>query len=257
MKIAEDLWLAAIIGHDVFKISLDEAEVVRGEGADPVWEQMAEHVRRQTRGSYYAKIDTTRIDAVKRMGALGFYVVDVNVTFGLDKQDAPPRVLPKPGSRCRIGEALADQQGEVLAIAGSCFRFSRFHLDPLIPLAIANQIKHDWILNYFLKQRGERLWVATVDGRAAGFLAVIAGNDTGKRYHAIDLIGVAQAYQGQGVGQALTAFFIDHYREQSDFLLVGTQVANLPSIRLYEKCGFSLIKSAYVMHLHLSQAGNP
>jgi ribosomal protein S18 acetylase RimI-like enzyme len=67
---------------------------------------------------------------------------------------------------------------------------------------------------------------------------------------------VAPAYQGQGVGQALVGFFIDTYRDQNDFLLVGTQIANLPSIHLYQKLGFSLIKSAYVMHLHVPPPGN-
>lgn len=256
MKIVEDLWLAAIMGHGVFKISLDEADMAGDGDTARVSEPITQHWRRQARGSYYAKIDTTRIEVVKLLGAIGFYVVDVNVTFGLDKQDAPPRVLPKPGSRCRIGESQAKQHEEVLEIARSSFRYSRFHLDPLIPLEIANQIKHDWILNYLLKKRGEHLWVATVDGRAAGFLAVIAGNDAAKRYHAIDLIGVAPAYQGQGIGQALMAFFIDFYLAPSDFLQVGTQIANLPSIRLYQKCGFSLIKSAYVMHFHVPPPGN-
>jgi RimJ/RimL family protein N-acetyltransferase len=37
---------------------------------------------------------------------------------------------------------------------------------------------------------------------------------------------------------------------------VGTQIANLPSIRLYEKLGFSLVKSAYVMHRHVPQPEN-
>jgi GNAT superfamily N-acetyltransferase len=256
MKLVEDLWLAAIMGHGVFKISLDEADVSGEVETAPVGEQITQHLRRQAQASYYAKIDPTRIEIVRQLGGLGFYVVDVNVTFGLDKQDTPPRVPPKSGSGCRIGEPLAEQHEEVLEIARSSFRFSRFHLDPLIPREIADQIKHDWILNYLLKKRGEHLWVATVAGRPAGFLAVIAGNEAGRQYRAIDLIGVAPAYQGQGIGQALAAFFIDRYRDQNDFLLVGTQIANLPSIRLYQKLGFSLIKSAYVMHLHLPQPGN-
>jgi ribosomal protein S18 acetylase RimI-like enzyme len=255
MKLVEDLWLAAIMGHGVFKISLAEADV-SGEVDTVRVEPIAQHMRRQVQGSYYAKIDTGRIEIVRQLGGLGFYVVDVNVTFGLDKQDPVPRVQPKSEPGCRIGEVSAEQQAEVLEIARSSFRFSRFHLDPLISLEIANQIKHDWILNYLLRQRGEHLWVASVAGRPAGFLAVIAGNEAGKQYRAIDLIGVAPAYQGQGIGQALVAHFMDTYRDQNDFLLVGTQIANLPSIHLYQKMGFSLIKSAYVMHLHVPQPGN-
>lgn len=253
MKILEDPWLAAIMGHGVFKIGLDAADGTPGDDGAGWYEPLIWHQRLRTRGTYYAKIDPTRINIVRQLGSLGFYVVDVNVTFGLDREKMLCPIQPKPGAGCRIGEVAAHLEDEVLAIARSCFRFSRFHQDPQIPNTIADQIKHDWILNYLRKQRGEQLWVATVDGRAAGFLAVIAGEAAGRRYRAIDLIGVAPAYQGRGIGQELAAFFIDTYRDQCDYLLVGTQIANLPSMRLYAKCGFALAQSAYVMHFHLVQ----
>jgi GNAT superfamily N-acetyltransferase len=256
MEIIEDCWLSAIVGHRVFKISLEGSAAARETEAKDYCDQITQHVNRQDRASYYCRIDTARIDLVRVLSSAGFYVVDVNVTFALDKQAQPRQLPPKAESKYQIGEVRVEAQEEVLAIARSCFRFSRFHLDPLIPTEIADQIKHDWILNYLLKKRGEHLWVASVEGRPAGFLAVIAGNDAGRRYRAIDLIGVATAYQGQGLGQALVAFFVDFYRDQSDFLQVGTQIANLPSMRLYQKFGFFLAKSAYVMHKHVPPPGN-
>ena len=33
-------------------------------------------------------------------------------------------------------------------------------------------------------------------------------------------------------------------------IAVGTQVANLPSVRLYEKLGFRLAAAQYVFHFH-------
>jgi ribosomal protein S18 acetylase RimI-like enzyme len=256
MEIVEDFWLSGIVGHSVFRITPDDAEVTGGVDDAPWRDRITHHLQHQVRASYFSKISSTRIDLVRQLSAIGFYVVDVNVTFGLDKVVTPQRIPGKARSGCRIGKVRPEQREAVLAIARSCFRYSRFHLDPLIPVATANQIKHDWVLNYLLKKRGEHLWVATVDHRPVGFLAVIAGNEAGKRYRAIDLIGVATDYQERGVGQALVAFFVGYYRDQSDFLQVGTQIANLPSIRLYEKFGFSLIKSAYVMHLHVPQPGN-
>lgn len=256
MVIVEDFWLSAIFGHSVFRMGLAGADATREVDTGLLGDQIAQHLQRQARGSYYSKIDSTRIDLVRLLSSLGFYVVDVNVTFGLDRETPLPSVAQKPGTRCRIDEVRPEQREAILAIARSCFRYSRFHLDPLIPVATAHQIKHDWILNYMLKKRGEHLWVATVDDRPAGFLAVIAGEEAGRRYRAIDLIGVTTDCQGQRIGQALVAFFVDLYRDQSDFLQVGTQIANLPSMRLYPKFGFSLIKSAYVMHRHVPQPGN-
>jgi hypothetical protein len=31
---------------------------------------------------------------------------------------------------------------------------------------------------------------------------------------------------------------------------VGTQIANIPSLRLYERLGFTMAESAYVLHAH-------
>ncbi|MFA4903572.1 MAG: GNAT family N-acetyltransferase [Desulfobaccales bacterium] len=256
MDLSEDRWLSAVVGHSVFKVNFDDADAIREEESAPWRDRIAQHLKRHAVGSYYAKIGSTRIDLVRHLVALGFYVVDMQVTFGLDKAVEPRSIAPEARSSCRIGVFHPTQREAVLGIAKSCFRYSRFHLDPLIPLETANQIKHDWILNYILKQRGEHLWVATVAERPAGFLAVIAGEEAGRRYRAIDLIGVTTEYQGRGIGQALVAFFVDFYRDQSDFLQVGTQIANLPSMRLYPKFGFSLIKSAYVMHRHVPQPGN-
>jgi ribosomal protein S18 acetylase RimI-like enzyme len=143
---------------------------------------------------------------------------------------------------------------ETLEIARSCFRYSRFHLDLVSP-SIANQIKHDWIQNYIRHQRGERLFVALLGGRPAGFLAVIATEMDNRRVCTIDLIGVSRNFQRRGIGQALTAFFIRHYRERAECLQVGTQAANIPSMRLYQKLGFYISQTQYVMHGHFNRDG--
>ena len=64
----------------------------------------------------------------------------------------------------------------------------------------------------------------------------------------IDLVAVATEAHGRGAGSALTAAFANRYRGMPR--LVGTQIANVPSIRLYSKLGFQLAKSSYVLHLH-------
>ena len=59
---------------------------------------------------------------------------------------------------------------------------------------------------------------------------------------------VATDANGRGVGSALCAAFAQRYRGMPR--IVGTQIANVPSIRLYTKLGFVFSKSAYVLHLH-------
>ena len=61
-------------------------------------------------------------------------------------------------------------------------------------------------------------------------------------------VGNGVAVGGKGVGSALTASFLGLYAGKPR--VVGTQIANVPSIRLYSRLGFQLAKSQYVLHLH-------
>ena len=246
MRVSEDRWLSEIFEYSVFKIESDPAV-----DTTQASQLVSNHASEQPVAMYYAKIATDQIELVRQLGKAGLYVVDVNMTFGLVDNKGPAHVSSPRYPLWSISEINADQHEAVLAIAGSCFRYSRFHLDPLVPRKIANRIKHDWILNYVRGQRGEKLFVASANGKLAGFLAVIATESGEKSGRTIDLVGVDKTFQGQGAGQALGEFFIDYYRDRCDFLTVGTQGANVPSIRLYQKLGFSLIKSEYVMHMHV------
>ena len=64
----------------------------------------------------------------------------------------------------------------------------------------------------------------------------------------IDLIAVSSQYRGQKIGTALIKFASENIK--SEKILVGTQISNIPSIKLYQKLGFNYIKSDYVFHYH-------
>ena len=247
----EDPWLSAIMGHGVFQVRSVESPVAGSEkAASDILGQVQYHAAQQGVAMYYARVDTAQVNVVRSLCAAGFYVVDVTVTFCME---APSQVRdPAPGkvSICPVGPE--HHQG-VLDIASSCFQYSRFHLDPLVPRSVANRIKHDWVLSYIRKQRGDELFTAVLDGRPVGFLAALSMESQGRRICVIDLIGVDTACQNQGVGRALTEFFIRRYHTQCDRLQVGTQATNIPSMRLYESLGFSVMKTQYVMHMHVGK----
>ena len=249
MKIREDSWLSEIFGYPVFRVEPGDERA-----AVPLGDVVRNHESRHSSAMYYAKIDADRIETVRELSRAGFYVVDVNVTFGVPAADVAGRGRPADSGRHVIREIAREHHEAVLRIAATCFKYSRFHLDPLIRVDVANRIKHDWILNYIKKQRGERLWVALSNDQAAGFLAVFASDAGGRRVRTIDLIGVDSAFQGRGFGASLVAFFIDRYAEVCDYLQVGTQVANLPSMKLYQKFGFAIVRAQYVLHKHVHDA---
>jgi ribosomal protein S18 acetylase RimI-like enzyme len=218
-----DSWLSEVLGFAVY--ATDAAGGVPGD---------------EGRSLTYAKVDVADTEAVARLIAQGFGVVDVNLTFAHrgSPTAAPPGVVVEP-AKPEHAEALVD-------IAGRCFRFSRFHLDPLLPDELADRIKREWVRSYAEGRRGVELLAALGGGRPLGFLAVLESRGA----RVIDLVGVAPEAQGRGTGRALVSAFVERHAAAGRELRVGTQAANVPSIRLYESLGFSLVAAAYVLHLH-------
>ncbi|MGZ3426747.1 MAG: N-acetyltransferase family protein [Polyangia bacterium] len=244
LKIDADGWLAELFGHPVFRVD------VGSDGRD-LAPSLRSHAQAQARAFYYAKIDCKRAGDVQQLGSAGMFVVDTNVGFELARP--PARAGGSPG--VTVDELTPGDADLVLDIAGSAYQYSRFHLDPLVPDELAHRIKREWCRNYVRKVRGDRLFVAKIDGRPVGFLAALRTGAHGREAAVIDLVGVDRGHQRRGVGAALTQAFIDHYRGATS-LQVGTQVANVPSMRLYEQLGFSITKTQYVLHLHV-QDGSP
>jgi len=142
----------------------------------------------------------------------------------------------------RLREARASDRKHVKQIAKSAFRFSRFHADPKFGSALASRIKAAWAANYFLGQRGHRMLVAEEQGCLAGFILLMERPEV----TAVDLIAVDPAFQGKGLGAALLLAAETKGRRMT----AGTQNTNLPSCRMYEKCGYTAGPRELVFHLH-------
>jgi ribosomal protein S18 acetylase RimI-like enzyme len=87
--------------------------------------------------------------------------------------------------------------------------------------------------------------VANYGDKIAGFLQLL---HIGADQLVIDLIAVDKTHQGHGIASEMIAFAQNNTDRST--IKVGTQVANIPSIRLYEKLGFRLCESYYVFHYH-------
>jgi ribosomal protein S18 acetylase RimI-like enzyme len=244
--------LSGVVGYPVFRLQTAKGTV--NADASDVAQLVRTHSASHPRALYYAKVDTARIAAAVALAGAGFFPVDVNVTFEMASGLAVPRALPDTEDTIGVADIGPDQHEAILAIAESCFRYSRFHLDPLLPDAIANRIKREWVASYLRRDRGAALLAATLDGRPAGFLAALASEENGHRIYVIDLVGVESSAQRRGVGRALVQTFLNRYCELADVLRVGTQIANVPSMRLYQQLGFSIVGSQYVFHLHVPRS---
>jgi GNAT superfamily N-acetyltransferase len=233
-----DDWLSAVMGLSAFSLQppyerVSEAALAAAAGGKPAF--------------FYCKVPVAEAGQVARLTGCGFRVVDTQLTF--------ERGVEAPATSARREVALAGpmEHAAVLDIAGTCFRYSRFHLDPHLPQPVAHAIKRAWAQSYVERRRGEELLVVHDDAGPAGFLAVLLAREAPGPVAVIDLVGVASGRQGRGSGAALVDAFCARWGGRAKLLRVGTQVANTPSVRLYERCGFRLAAASYVLHAHVRE----
>jgi len=224
-----DFWLSDMLGYPAWRVE-------KGETGEPL-------SRLPTTEPYfaYAKLSVGEIAEVSQLADAGFRVVDTALTF-------KGKISGFAVDGIRF--ARAEDRDAVSRIAGTTFRFSRFHLDPLVPRAVADAIKSAWAANFFAGKRGDGMVVTEREGRVVAFLQMLW---TTPDNLTIDLIGVDPAWQRQGVGRDMIQFVSRHGTGDGRIpavMTVGTQAANVASVRLYESLGFRLSTAQYVLHLH-------
>lgn len=232
--LSADPWLGAVLGRDVYALALDEgfrdvdasASLAEALGSRP--------------GFTYTRVRTGNVADVRFLQAAGLRIVDTSVV--LEKA-----IDPHGGLEPETRVAVPADRAAVRRIAREGFRFSRFHLDPTIPNELANQVKEQWVESYVAGRRGDTLVVRTVDGDGAGFLALLV--DRAENTLVIDLIAVDSRHRQRGLAADMIRFGESRF-PGIPRVRVCTQIANVPSLRLYAKLGFRLVDSSYVFHHH-------
>jgi len=189
----------------------------------------------------YARLATSDSRSLQAFQAAGFQVVDTTIT--LETSGLPPSD-GDDARRVRFARAVDADAVEQLSREG--FAYSRFHLDPRIDRTVADEIKAQWAANFFRGARGDHMVVGGHDGPASGFLQLLSGADG---VLTIDLIAVAASHRRKGLAAAMIRFAA-HRCPGTVRLRVGTQAANIESLRLYQRLGFVITDTAHVLHCH-------
>lgn len=234
LSIVEDAWLGGVMSRKAYRVS----GTVEEDGESHA--QRVVHQITDEPGFSYARVPTHHVRTSRLLERGGFHVVDTGITL-------ETRRLPEGrenGGRARL--ARAEDRATVEKIAASSFIYSRFHLDPDIPKRLADEIKTQWVGNYFLGQRGDYMVVAERSGQVAGFLQLLT---TTGNVLVIDLIAVEQNHRGQGLAEEMIRYAVSACGNPTA-LRAGTQSANTMSLSLYEKLGFRIVSASYVLHHH-------
>lgn len=237
-----DSWLSEVCGRDVYRLSFDSEyrqKILKQDSAE------AKELKKvQSKKVFiYSKIATSSLKDVELAEDKGFHLVDTNVT--LEKHFHSSHTF---NNNCELAFAKATDEELTVQVAAHSFIFSRFHLDQKFSKELADYVKAEWVRNYFKGSRGEWMVLAKKNNTVVGFLQLISDK---KETLIIDLIAVDTNYRRLGIANDMIAF-AEKNLTQFKHIRVGTQVANVPSLKLYQRMGFSIIDSSYVFHYHYS-----
>lgn len=232
-NITEDQWLSQIMGKPVYRVMADNT---LGENEGAIKDLQPGNV------FLYAKVPVQDVTNIERLEKLQFHLVDTNVV--LDKKATQDR---KPSGKTIVRLAESKDEQQAVELGRRSFAFTRFHQDPAIPKEKADEIKAEWVRNYFKGTRGSHMIVAEKDNQIVGFLLMIFSE--GNFELIIDLVAVDPDFQHQGIATDMI-IFAENMIENVKSVKVGTQIANIPSLKLYGKLGFKVCHSAYVFHFH-------
>lgn len=197
---------------------------------------------RQTGGFAFCKVTPDQVEAIQGLENLGFRLIDTNVSFS-------KTTLANETTAMAEGYAVAFAQPQdheaTREVGATAFEYTRFHLDPQISNETADQLKGQWAANFFVGKRGDRMILAKCGDKVAGFLQVLVRNET----LIIDLIATAKNHRKKGLARAMMSFAESQIPGINE-VIVGTQMANIPSIRLYQRMGFQFKEGKYVFHWH-------
>lgn len=137
-----------------------------------------------------------------------------------------------------LREARAEDEASLRRLARENHRITRFYADPHFADDRCDDLYETWIIRS-LEGWAEVVLVADVDGRPAGYMTVHADRAAGRG--SLGLSSVAAEARGQGLGGMLVRGGVGWCRERGlGEVTVVTQGRNVPALRMFERCGFTI-----------------
>jgi RimJ/RimL family protein N-acetyltransferase len=184
-----------------------------------------------------ARVDTGDFTTIHALEEAGFELIDGIQTFGILLNGS--HASAPPGTRLFEERDLP----EVLEIGRTAFTFDRFHADPALLPAVANQVNESWTRNCCLGIAADAVVVAEEEGRVASYVTCRADREASRGI--IILVATAEWARGRGGGRRASLAALHWFSAQGlNSVEVGTQLRNIPAARLYESLGFRLIRTS-------------
>ena len=212
--------------------------------------KLLEHVlaEAQERGVWHlsVRVDAADNSSLHALEQAGFITVDGLLTFALD---LATHRQAQATHDFKIRLATVADANNAAALARTAYVHDRFHCDPFISSARADELHATWLRNSCTGKTADAVVLAEDETGLLGFVTCALQPDTqaqlGRMVGTIVLVASAERARGRGVGSATTMAALEWFRQQGcEIVEVGTQLRNIAASRLYQKCGFRLVGSS-------------
>jgi ribosomal protein S18 acetylase RimI-like enzyme len=204
---------------------------------------MREVARQAKLSVIFARVAADDILTIQSLELEGGVAADVLDTYSMDVTGIVRRSVDAEPARRSDAHALEK-------IARRIFTLDHFHGDPRLAREKSDELFGRWIFNNVLG--GADATFKTVDNDVpVGFITCrlvnLADNVV---YGVIELVGVDRNARNPGAASSLIAAALQWFASRgANSVYVGTQAANIPATRLYEKTGFRLAYCEVTIHL--------
>jgi dTDP-4-amino-4,6-dideoxy-D-galactose acyltransferase len=241
-------WDSEVIGLPIGRISwlidragTEDSPNIRGE----LLRLTIEEAQRSGTRYLLARVSARDVAAIHRLEKCGFELLDGILTFGTS---AITKIGPsenQSGLHCR--PFLPEDLPALQEIAASSFSADRFHSDPLIPKAKADELHRRWIENscagfadcVLIAEESEPIGFTTlkIDRSCEANLGIRVG--------VVVLVATSVKHRHRGIASLLTQFALSWFSQAGcHWVEVGTQLANVQASRVYQWAGFKLVSSS-------------
>lgn len=168
------------------------------------------------------------------------FLADMNIQFLKVLTDKPDYQDENTYVVCNLS-----RNEQIVDIARKSFNYSRFFNDPMLPEDRSKNIYLHWTECAF-GQENKFFVISERDGNVAGYILFSINGDSS----VIELIAVAERYQGQRVGKSLIqAMELYVMNRGTKKIKVGTQLNNISAAQFYFAMGFKYLSCGSIYHL--------
>ena len=192
----------------------------------------------------YFLADADDVTTVRAAEASGFALVDVRHTLdcAIDRgsTDSPADAM--------IRLARPVDLPQLMDVARVSHRATRFHADKRFDPGRSDELYARWIERSIAGELADAVWVVDIDEAPRGYITASRGLTAAS----IGLIAVAPEYRGRGYGDRLLRTMLQwSAHEGLGRVTVVTQGRSAPSVRFYERAGFTSSTVEFWYHLWL------